>query len=340
MAGNLKKKKFCCFCGGNVGRKNAGDKERDYCTVCGTIFYENPLPVASSILVNEDREVLLVKRKNAPYKGMWCLPIGFAEVGEDVHDAALRELEEETGVKGEIIRLIDVDTVDNYFYGSLAIVTYEVKMTGGKICPGDDALDAKFFSILDHPKLAWSSNEKAIQLYLEYHKDSWAMIDSFKQLFPEVSGTGEDISARAKDQRVFLSDILIKIIDKDASVISSAWADEVRVGIPALKPHLHTLVDIHKDILKDIQVWLGSHGARVRFEKLIDVGKDMKEQNIPLPDVFTAMALGRKAIWVHVIKKNILGSPLGIYTTLELNNRIILFYDKVVHFISKGYFAD
>ena len=90
------------------------------------------LPVASTIVVNDKREVLLVKRKKDPYRGMWCLPIGFAESGEEVREAALRELEEEAGITGEIVRLIDVDTIDNYFYGSLAIVTYEVKMTGGR----------------------------------------------------------------------------------------------------------------------------------------------------------------------------------------------------------------
>lgn len=81
-------------------------------------------------MVNERREVLLVQRDKDPYKGMWCLPIGFAESGEEVKDAALRELREESGIKGRIVRLIDVDTVDNDFYGSLAIVTYEVRASG------------------------------------------------------------------------------------------------------------------------------------------------------------------------------------------------------------------
>ncbi len=90
--------------------------------------------------VNDNREILLVKRRNELYKGMWCLPMGFAETGEDVRGAALRELEEEAGIEGEVVRLIDVDTVDNYYYGSLAIVTYEVKAVGGILKPGDDAI--------------------------------------------------------------------------------------------------------------------------------------------------------------------------------------------------------
>ena len=37
-----------------------------------------------------------------PNEGMWCLPIGFAEMGETIAEAALRELHEETGVVGRV----------------------------------------------------------------------------------------------------------------------------------------------------------------------------------------------------------------------------------------------
>ena len=41
--------------------------------------------------------VLLIQRKNHPFKGFWCLPGGFVDADESVLDAAVRELEEETG---------------------------------------------------------------------------------------------------------------------------------------------------------------------------------------------------------------------------------------------------
>ncbi|MBW2649302.1 MAG: NUDIX domain-containing protein, partial [Deltaproteobacteria bacterium] len=148
-----KKRLFCCYCGNAIIQSEIEGKLRDYCPYCHTIFYDNPLPVASCIVVNEAREVLLVKRKNEPYSGMWCLPIGFAETGEEVRDAALRELEEEAGIKGKIVRLIDVDTIENYFYGSMAIVTYEAEAAGGMLRAGDDASDAGYFPIMKLPKL-------------------------------------------------------------------------------------------------------------------------------------------------------------------------------------------
>ena len=63
---------------------------------------EYPKPsVTATMVIHTNTEVLLVRRKNHPYRGYWCLPGGFAEPYESIEDAGLRELEEETGLKPE-----------------------------------------------------------------------------------------------------------------------------------------------------------------------------------------------------------------------------------------------
>ena len=69
----------------------------------------------------------------------------------------------------------------------------------------------------------------------------------------------------------------------------------------------------------------------------MDIGRELKKSALPLPELMTAMALSRKSIWKHVINKKIFASPLEIYTTLELNNRIIFIYDRINYFLTKGY---
>jgi 8-oxo-dGTP diphosphatase len=331
-----KERLYCPYCSEPVIRRQVEGKDRDMCSSCTTVFYENPLPVACAIVVNEQRQVLLVKRKKQPYKDMWCLPIGFAESGEEVKDAALRELEEEAGITGEIVRLIDVDTVDNDFYGSLAIVTYEVRATGGELKPGDDAIDAQYFPILDLPPLAWSSNEKAVEIFVDLYRDNWAMIDSFKLLFPDL-GMGRTQQSEETSPAMVLSNILVKVIDKDREEITKSWADEVKSSIPLLGRHLNMLRGVNKVVLQAIKEGLEKEKTPFEAERFIDAGSKMRKFDIPLPDILNALALSRKNIWVHVIKQRILSSPLEIYSTLELNNRIIFLYDKVNYYITKGY---
>ncbi len=305
---------------------------------CANVFYENPLPVASSIVVNENREVLLVKRKNEPYQGMWCLPIGFAEADEEVKDAALRELREEAGIEGKVVRLVDVDTVDNYFYGSLAIVTYEVTHTGGTPAAGDDAVEARFFPVSELPPLAWSSNEKAIRIYVEFYRDTWAMVDSYRQLFPEIDALAlGDVAPGAQGQKNFLSNVLVTIIEKNAAEITREWVHEVRSRIPVLSMHAEYLGEMNRKVLKAVRQGLHEHGDSFDSLRFKDNGRDLKRLDIGFPDVLNAMALSRKGIWMHVIRKKILSSPMEIYITLELNNRIIFLYDRIIYHLSSGY---
>lgn len=62
--------------------------------------YRNPTPTVDIIITNEKKQVVLIKRKNIPLG--WAIPGGFAEYGETLYSAALREAEEETNLKVEI----------------------------------------------------------------------------------------------------------------------------------------------------------------------------------------------------------------------------------------------
>ena len=67
--------------------------------------YRYPHPAVSTDVVvftvqDWQLKLLLVRRANPPYQGMWALPGGFLEIDEDLEACALRELEEETGLQG------------------------------------------------------------------------------------------------------------------------------------------------------------------------------------------------------------------------------------------------
>lgn len=328
-----KKRIFCSYCGAPITVKFIDEKYRDHCDNCNTTFYENPLPVASCIVINDKREVLLVQRKNDPYKNMWCLPIGFAETGESIEQAALRELKEEAGVTGEIVRIIDVDTVSNYFYGDLAIITFEVKQLSPTIKAGDDALDAKFFPLSNYPPLAWESNEKALHKFIEIYKDVWAMIDSLKVIQPAIT-THHDIPREKSKQYQLIASIIASLIESDIELFNLQWDSQVPKYNAS---HYTLLLSIHQKALETITLWL--HGNRVwkNFREFSALGMQLKKEGVLLKDILSAIAISRKSIWMQVIEKNILHSPLEIYTALEINNRIILFYDKITYFIMKGY---
>jgi hypothetical protein len=163
------------------------------------------------------------------------------------------------------------------------------------------------------------------------------MIDSFSSLFPE-SKNMESIPS-AGEQSVFLSSILIQIIDKHIDSISQSWQRDLSRVAPGLMPHLDLLSDLHRSALRGIQFWLKREVDTLGVEEFIETGQLLRSENIPLPDVLSAMALSRKALWKDILSRGIVTSPLKIYTALEINNRIIFFYDKINYNLTRGYFS-
>jgi len=108
--------------------------------------YRNPA-LAVDAAVRRGNEVLLIQRGNEPWKGAWALPGGFVDYGEDPTDAVLRELEEETGLTGQIVRLLDAKgDPERDPRKHIVSIVYLIE-ADGEPEGGDDAADAKFWPI-------------------------------------------------------------------------------------------------------------------------------------------------------------------------------------------------
>ena len=72
---------------------------------------------------------------------------------------------------GKILRLLDADSFDSDFYGKLLIVTFEMEKVGGAELAGDDAEEVRYFPIAKLPRLAFSSNDKAVRFCAAAHEE-------------------------------------------------------------------------------------------------------------------------------------------------------------------------
>jgi 8-oxo-dGTP diphosphatase len=323
--------KYCSQCGNNVESREIEGRRREVCSNCGTVFYRNPLPVASAIVLNHNREVLLVKRKKEPRKGMWCLPIGFAELDESIDQACLRELDEESGVKGNVARLIAVRSTTIEPYGDLLIVTFEVEKTGGIETAGDDADEVAYFPLDKLPQIAFEPNEHAIRYCAEVHSEEWAIQDSFKHMQRESTAQG------------LLSDALVTFIEDHAEEITELWLNEVRYN-----PTTPTYGKINPDTLRgrvseaisQFSSWLSGGEADDEVKKFyIKLGMDRKSDGCGVYEVISSLSLLRKHILTFAIEKGVWERAIDAYTVLELDRRIMLFFDKAIYHTACG-FAD
>lgn len=316
----------CERCGAAVEVRAVDGRPREVCTSCGAVFYQNPLPVAASVVLNEQREVLLIRRKYAPHRGEWCLPTGFAEIGETIEEAALRELREETGIEGNVYRLLTARSLASDFYGDLLFVCFEVEAVGGLAAPADDAEDLAYFPLSALPPLAFPSHTEAVRMCEALHREPWAIQDSFVHLYSD-------------DTEGMLSDALVALVEEEADAICERWIGVLRVHPTTTGYAEGDLEAVRRSgfgALSRFCTWLQGRDADAEVFYL-DIGRARFEQGYRLDEVLSALTLLRKEIWTFARQRQVLASPLDVYRVMELSRRIVLFFDKAIYHTTRGY---
>ena len=135
-----------------------------------TYDYPRPMLTADCVVVRSGSEVLLVRRGGEPFKGCWALPGGFMEMDETIEHCAVRELEEETGLRfaERDLRLVGVystpgrdprgRTVTAAFRvesGERRAESGERRVENGEPVAGDDAAEVRWWPLAALPPLAF-----------------------------------------------------------------------------------------------------------------------------------------------------------------------------------------
>jgi ADP-ribose pyrophosphatase YjhB (NUDIX family) len=155
-------------------------------------------------------KVLLVKRRIAPYLGQFAIPGGFVLEDEDLDQAALRELREETGVADVYLeQLYSFGKVDRDPRGRVVTVAYFALISADrKLKAGSDAAEAAWYPLDDLPRLAF--DHKTILNYalerlrnkLEYTTVGFQLLPE-KFTLTELQAVYEAILGKKLDKRNF-----------------------------------------------------------------------------------------------------------------------------------------
>jgi len=142
--------KYCPVCGSAHFEVNNFKSKK--CRDCGFTYYANPCSATAAFIVNDNDEMLVVRRAKEPAKGTLDLPGGFVDMGETVEEGMIREIKEETGLDITNIQYL-FSSPNVYVYSGMGVHTldmdYLARVHGSvpAIKAADDAAEALWIPI-------------------------------------------------------------------------------------------------------------------------------------------------------------------------------------------------
>ncbi len=134
---------------------------------------------------------------------------------------------------------------------------------------------------------------------------------------------------------------LIRIIEKNSSVIADRWVDDVTT-LPYTRSYWNVpLEELHEradSVCSRIGYFLGRRLPREKLAAFyMRMGESRRADGYGVEEVVMALMLLKRHIWLFVLQEGFLTTSLELYQALELNNRVVLYFDRAIYYVAKSY---
>ena len=133
--------RYCPRCGAPATQADGAST----CSACGFRVWAASIPGVQGVIVDGAGRVLLGRRSADPGRGLWDVPGGFLDEGEDAIAGLRREILEETGLEVDVGRFLGI-WIESYAGRFVHCATWLVRPTGGNLEPGDDLGQVAWFT--------------------------------------------------------------------------------------------------------------------------------------------------------------------------------------------------
>jgi hypothetical protein len=140
---------------------------------------------------------------------------------------------------------------------------------------------------------------------------------------------------------MFISQKLVEMIEHDADKLTIRWLEDVRKRPETPTYHTFDPDELYRRahlVYSQLGKWLSYETTKEEVaEHYIALGAQRRKEGFSLAEVLEALILTRRYIWLKVLSDGFLDTALDLHKALELNNRVILFFDRVIYYTAVGH---
>lgn len=137
---------------------------------------------------------------------------------------------------------------------------------------------------------------------------------------------------------------LIRIIEKNSSAIADRWVDDVTTSPHTRSYWNESQEELHKraeNVCSRMGYFLGRRLPRERLASFYKrLGQARREQGYAAEEVVFALMLLKRHIWLYILQEGLLRTNLELYQALELNNRVVLYFDRAIYYVTQAWYEE
>jgi len=133
---------------------------------------------------------------------------------------------------------------------------------------------------------------------------------------------------------------LVDVIADKEDEVALTWYREVKDS--NYVPTLHNVSEdealrIARSVYDNLSKWLKNPSSVDIRETFISFGESLFRRGFRMEETVQIIILLKRYLWLHLLKMGLMTTNLNLYQTLELNNKVVLFYDRSIYFALVGY---
>jgi hypothetical protein len=139
----------------------------------------------------------------------------------------------------------------------------------------------------------------------------------------------------------FMSDQMVHWIEKHADELAKLWLRDVCAceRTPKLCAlERGALYESAFNVYNELSKWISRDTTREEIARhYLAFGRQRRRDGLPLSEVIESMVLMRRRLWLKVLSEGLIDTALELRKAMELNNRIVLFFDRAMYYAAVGY---
>ena len=140
---------------------------------------------------------------------------------------------------------------------------------------------------------------------------------------------------------MLVSERLVELIEKNAETLTNEWLADVQKHPDTPTYQKYNPAELHKrcyTVYSQLGKWLSRETTKKEIaEYYMPMGKQRRKEGFALSEVILALIIIRRRLWLKVISEGLLDTALELHRAMELNNRVVLFFDRAIYYTAMGY---